>query len=133
MRKFGILLLVLFLKSGIVQAQTSFIDSMFDKESLTLQDKKRLFKDIFLCYCIDDGFKEDSLVSKDFSISLYFEFCSDDSMYTFMDSMKLYAESLGVDEIAKGPVKLRGTFIKCIEHYNSIELDRMIEAYFRKL
>jgi hypothetical protein len=117
---------------GKVYTQTSSIDSMFSKESLTLQDKKRLFKDIFLCYCINDGFKEDSLVMKDFSMSLYFSLCSDDSMYSFMDSMKLYAESLGVDKIAKGPVKLKGAFIKCFDHYNSYELDRMIDLYFRK-
>jgi len=85
-------------------------------------------KDYFLCKCIYEGYKQDSLFRKDGSQELYFEYLKM-NIQTLDSVAKSVAQRGAVIRTYTGR---NGVFADCLEYYKSDSLDKLIYMYKRK-
>lgn len=100
--------------------------TIVQKTDSTSAKQQQMIKDYFLCSCIDNGFKSDSLFFKDHSLAVYTEMLDYD--YNDIERVKAFAKQV-VDEIpASNYSGKRGVFGSCIEYYRGKELDKLIKS-----
>ena len=87
----------------------------------TVIKNQQTLKDYFLCSCISQGFKADTLFYKDHTLSVYTETLD----YTFEDLQKIKKlAQITADGIPQSNLtSKRGIFDTCIEYYRSKMLD----------
>ncbi len=102
------------------------------KADTALVLQQQMLKDYFLCTCIDDGFKEDSLFFKDATRTVYTELLEYE--YDDLQKIRKVAQQLiDADKNKKGETSAdtkadRAVFYTCIEYYKSSELDNLIKS-----
>ena len=88
-------------------------------------------KELFLCMCINEGFKSDSLLRNDASAQIILElalFNSKDKYgYEYMDKVADLAKKIA-DSIPTGLDGKKAVFLGCINYYKSKELSAKLKS-----
>lgn len=125
MKSFALTLLLFFCLYliGYGQAKNK---AVLPKIESTVIKNQQMLKDYFLCSCIGHGFKADSLLYKDHTLSVYTEMLD----YTFEDLQKIKKlAQITADGIYQSDLtNKRGILGGCIEYYRSKMLDNTVKS-----
>jgi hypothetical protein len=96
--------------------------------------QRYLLKEYALCECLNYGFRQDSLMKYDFSMSVIFEQLSyRTETYLILDSLiKGFVDSIIPSKYADTKGK-RGIMNNCIDYYNSKKFNLFIKKFDGKL